>query len=106
MSRQAPDVESLSGLALAAVVGFAGLIIFSVTDFGSAESVGDNIARFIYAFVHTAYPVSITALLIEVAVALLGGITVSRIDVRAGILAGFLCYFLTAFVISWFAAPV
>lgn len=106
MGNSTPDLEDTvgAGFILVAMVGV--IILFSVTDFHSAENAANNASRFMWAMVHTIAPTSELDLAIEIIVTLAGGLTIGRVDVRMGIVAGIFLYGVTSFILAWFAAPV
>lgn len=100
------NIEQLVGAALVVVISLGGFFLFLLTDFDSLEQSTDNLTRFIWAATHTIAPTSEFDILIEFLVAAVGFVTISRVDIRAAILATFVLLFGTSFVLAWFAAPV
>lgn len=106
MSRGQGSLKDLVEAAAIFVLLIGIVILFLLTDFSSVDQSSDNLTRFIFAVTHIAFPTSKLAVYLEVALAVVGGYSVSRTDVRKGIFGLFALYFLINFIDAWFAAPV
>ncbi|CDK40122.1 hypothetical protein [Halorubrum sp. AJ67] len=101
-----PSLKELVEAALLIVVLIGVIALFTLTDFDSVQQSSNNLSRFIWAVTHIAVPTTRFAVYFEMALAVVGGITIERIDARATIIGGFALYFFINFVDAWFAAPV
>lgn len=100
------ELDELVGVGLAIAVATAGLVLFAVTDFNSMGNVTENTSRFVWAFTHMIAPSSRFDIYLELLVSAFGFITVSRISLAGGIVAGFALYGITTFLIAFLTAPV
>jgi len=92
------------GLTLAALFAFS--IFFLVIDFSSPESNVDAVNKFVVGMISIIAPTSIFDVFASVSVAVIGGITVGRENVAAGVVATVFLYGIVSFAIGWFTAPV
>lgn len=102
--RQFEDLYEI-GLILAIVLAF-GVFLLYMIDLRSPESNVETVRRFIIAMISVIAPTSTIDLLVSVSVAVIGGITVSRESVIAGVIVAFFLYGIVSFAIGWFTAPV
>lgn len=93
-----------AGLILSALLGFC--IFLLVVDLSSPQGNTDTLGRFIIAMMSIVAPTSKFDVFVSIAVAIVGGITVGREDMAAGILTAVFLYGVVSFAIGWFTAPV
>lgn len=92
------------GLILAALFAFS--VFFLVIDFSSPESNFDAVGKFVVGMMSIIAPTSTFDVFISVSVAVIGGITVGRENVAAGVVVTVFLYGIVSFAIGWFTAPV
>lgn len=101
-----PSLRDLAEAALLAVVGIAAFLLFLGMDFGSTSSTADTLSRYIWAFTHTFAPTNQFEVFLEILIAAIGFVTVSRVSARVAVFASFGIYFAVSFAIAFFTAPV
>ena len=92
------------GLILAALFAFS--VFFLVIDFSSPESNVDTFGKFVVGMMSIIAPTSTFDVFISVSIAVIGGITVGRENVAAGVVVTVFLYGIVSFAIGWFTAPV
>lgn len=92
------------GLILAALFAFS--VFFLVIDFSSPESNVDAVSKFVVGMMSIIAPTSTFDVFVSVSVAVIGGITVGRENVAAGVVVTVFLYGIVSFAIGWFTAPV
>lgn len=98
-----PTFEDLVYLAAATVVAVAGAFLIW---FGNPSSSPEAGPKFAVASMYMLVPTTEFEIVLEVLIAVLGGVSVSQVDIRIGVFVGFLLYFATSFIIYWLTMPV
>lgn len=92
------------GLTLAALFGL--VIFFLVIDFSSPQANTDTVGKFVIGMMSIIAPTSVFDVFVSAFVAAVGGVTIGRENVVAGVIAAVFLYGIVSFAIGWFTTPV